>query len=104
MTHDQTIERIQNQPRYRQLVRERSRWTWTLLGIILVAYACLMLSIAFRPDWLRVPLVPGNVVTVGWPLAAGMIVLAWLLMGLYVSRANSRFERLKEAILAEASR
>jgi uncharacterized membrane protein (DUF485 family) len=103
MNHDETIERIQRQSRYRQLVRERSHWTWILLGIILVAYACLMLSIAFRPDWLRIPIVTGNVVTIGWPLAAGMIVLAWLLMGLYVARANARFETLKEAILSEAS-
>ena len=104
MLDAQAIERIQRQPRYDQLVRERSRWTWTILAIIVTTYACLMLSIAFRPDWLRVPLVPGDAVTVGWPLAAGVIVAGWLLMGLYVLRANSRFETLKEAILADASR
>lgn len=104
MSDDQIIERIQRQPTYGQLVRERSRWTWTILAIIVVTYACLMVSIAFRPDWLRTPLVPGDTVTVGWPLAAGVIVVAWLLMGLYVVRANTRFETLKEAILADASR
>ncbi len=102
MSPDQVIEHIERQPRYHQLVKERARWTWTLLVIILVAYAGLMISIAVRPDWLRIPLGGGNVLTIGWPLAAGMIVLAWLLMGLYVQRANSRFETLKEAILRDA--
>ena len=94
---------MQGRPEYSQLVRERSRWTWTILAIILVAYACLMLAIAFRPDWLRIPLAPGAVLTIGWPLAVGAIVVVWLLMGLYVLRANSRFETLKEALLADAS-
>ncbi len=104
MILDQTIERIRRQPKYVQLVRERARWTWVLLAIILTAYACLMVCVAVRPDWLRIPLGDGNAVTIGWPLAAGTIVLTWLLMGLYVKRANSRFEALKEAILLEASR
>ncbi len=97
------VERIQRQSQYRELVRERSRWTWTILGVIVVVYAGLMLSIAIRPDWLRFPVAAGNVVTIGWPLAVGVIVLAWLLMGVYVIRANSRFETLKETILAVAS-
>ena len=102
MFPDQAFACIERQPRYLQLLRERARWTWTLLAIILAAYACLMVSIAVRPDWLRIPLGDGDVVTVGWPLAVGTIVLTWLLMGLYVKRANSRFETLKEAILLDA--
>ena len=96
------VDRIQRQPRYTELVKERSRWTWTILGIILVVYAGLMLAVAFRPGWLRIPVSAGSVVTVGWPLAAGVIVTCWLLMGVYVIRANSRFETLKETILADA--
>lgn len=102
MSPGQVIERIERDPRYHRLVRERARWTWILLVIILTTYACLMVSIAVRPDWLRIPFGGGNVVTIGWPLAAGVIVLAWLLMGLYVQRANSRFETLKETILLDA--
>ena len=104
MYDEQTTEQVQCQPKYRQLVRERSRWTWSILAIILATYACLMVSIAFRPDWLCVPLAAGDVVTIGWPLAAGVIVVGWLLMGLYVLRSNSRFEALKEDILADMSR
>jgi uncharacterized membrane protein (DUF485 family) len=104
VTDEQTIERIQRQSNYAVLVSERSRWTWTLLSIILVIYASLMSTIAFRPDWLRIPLSAGNAFTIGWPLAVGVILVTWLLMGLYVSRANTRFETLRESILADAAR
>ena len=97
------VDRIQRQPRYAELVRERSRWTWTILGIILVVYLGFMLAIAIRPDWMQMPITTGNVVAIGWPLATGVMVLAWLMMGVYVIRANLRFEPLKETILVDAT-
>lgn len=103
MSDEQIVDRILRQPRYAELVRERSRWTWTIVGIILVVYLGLMLAIAFRPGWLRIPISADSVVNIGWPLAFGVIVMCWLLMGAYVIRANSRFETLKETILADAA-
>ena len=37
-----------------------------------------------------------------WPLAAVIVVVGWLLTGVYVSRANGEFDRLNEEILKEA--
>ena len=104
MTLEGSIGRIARQPKFQDLVRRRSRFAWGLAAMILAAYFSLMSVIAFRPAWVRVPISEGAVMTVGWPLAAGVIVVAWLLMGLYVRRANSEFEALKDEILAEARR
>jgi uncharacterized membrane protein (DUF485 family) len=96
-----TAERILQHPKFQRLVRRRSRLTWSLLAVILGAYLCLICTIAFRPAWMRVPVADGATLTIGWPLAAGMIILVWLLMGLYVWRANTEFEELAADIRTE---
>ena len=44
----------------------------------------------------------GSVITIGWPIAALIVVGGWLLTGVYVSRANGEFDRLTEEVLKEA--
>src|SRR5215211_7871604 len=62
----------------------------------------LMIVVAFWPDALHVPLSEGRVVTIGVPIGAAIILLSWLLTGLYVYRANTAFDALNEQILREA--
>ena len=96
-----TAERILRHPKFQRLVRRRSRLTWSLLAVILGAYLCLICTIAFRPAWMRVPIADGAALTIGWPLAAGMIILTWLLMGIYLWRANTELEGLAADIRTE---
>ncbi len=104
MSPEEATARIERQPKFHELVRRRSRFTWSLVVAILGIYFCLVAVIAFRPSWVRVPIYEGAVLTIAWPLAAGVIVVVWLLMGLYVRRANGEFELLKQDILNEARR
>ena len=94
-------KRILQHPKFQRLVRRRSRLTWSLLAVILGAYLCLICTIAFPPAWMRVPVADGAALTIGWPLAAGMIILLWLLMGIYVWQANTEFETLAADIRTE---
>ena len=93
--------RVLRHPKFLRLTRRRSQLTWSLLAVILMAYLCLICMIAFRPNWMRVPIADGATLTIGWPLAAGVIVLAWLLMGIYIWRANTEFEVLAADIRSE---
>ena len=99
--NSETAERVLRHPTFKRLVQKRSRLTWSLLTVIVGAYLGLICTIAFRPAWMRVPIGDATALTIGWPLAAGMIVLAWLLMGLYVWRANTAFEGLTAEIRTE---
>lgn len=59
------------------------------------------LLIAFAPGWLGTPLHAGTNVTRGIPIGVGLIVMSFVLTGVYVWRANGEFDRLTKAILRE---
>jgi len=92
--------RIRAHPKYRELVRSRSRFGWTLTAIMLVSYFTYVLLIAFDKELLRRPIGDG-VTSIGIPLGFGIIMLGVLLTGIYVWQANRRYDALLEAILAE---
>ena len=94
-------QRILVNPKFRELEARRSRLAWVLSAIVLAAYYGLMIIVAFWPHSLHAPLSEGGVVTIGVPIGAAVIVLSWLLTGLYVYRANTTFDALNEQILSE---
>ena len=91
--------KIRANPAFQELARRRSSSAWLLCAAILIPYYCLMVVVAFQPSLLHTPLAAGMVTTVGWPIGAAVIIVSWLLTGLYVRRANSEFEALNEKIL-----
>lgn len=98
----ETIERIKNDPDFIRLTRERSSFAWTLSIVMLVIYFGFVLTIAFDPALLGIPLFEGSVTTVGIPVGIGVILAAFGLTGLYVRRANSEFDELNNRIKEKA--
>lgn len=97
---DRLLE-IWRSPRFRQLVRERGRFTWTLTLMMLIAFFGYILLIAFAPELLARPIGTGTT-TIGIPIGVGVILCGILLTGVYVHRANSRFDPLIREIREEA--
>lgn len=90
------LARIEAHPRYHELVTRRSRLGWTLAAVMLAAYVCFLLLVAFAKPLLARP-IAGGVTSLGIPLGLGLILLAVALTALYVRRAN----RIFDALLAE---
>ncbi len=84
-------------PRYRELVRRRGRFTWTLSIIMLLAYFGYIALVAFDKSLLARP-IGGGVTSLGIPVGVGLILLAILLTGLYVRRANKDYDPLVDAL------
>lgn len=84
-------------PRYQQLVRRRGRFTWTLSIVMLVAYFGYIALVAFDKSLLARP-IGGGVTSLGIPVGVGLILLAILLTGLYVRRANRDYDPLVRAL------
>ena len=93
-------ETIQRDPNYQELVRRRSSFGWTLSLIMLVIYFGFILLVAYAPNFLGAPLGTG-VMTVGIPIGLLVIVAAFLLTGIYVSKANSKYDGLIRRIVEE---
>ena len=98
---EQTLEKIQNNPKYIELVSKRSRFAWMLTVIILVVYFSFILLIAFYPEVLGAKVSEGSMMTVGIPVGIFIIVFAFVLTGIYVRRANSEFDALLDIVKKE---
>lgn len=86
-------ERILRNPKFQELVRTRSGFAWTLAGVMLAIYLGFILLVAFAQG-LMATKVGGGVTSLGIVLGLVVIVSAFLLTGIYVRRANSRFDEL----------
>jgi uncharacterized membrane protein (DUF485 family) len=95
------LQHIRVNPKFRELEVRRSRLAWWSFAIVLAAYYGLMVVVAFWPHLLHAPLAEGRVVTIAVPIGAAIILVSWLLTGLYVYRANA-FDALNEQIRREA--
>jgi uncharacterized membrane protein (DUF485 family) len=98
---DRMLARIQGDPNYQALVSERSSFGRTLAIVMLILYYGFITIVAFDPSLIATKV--SGVITVGLIMGAGLIVASVLLTGIYVLRANSRYDDLTRAIVAAAT-
>ncbi|HGV1193795.1 TPA: cation/acetate symporter ActP [Escherichia coli] len=94
-------QRIEDNAHFRELVEKRQRFATILSIIMLAVYIGFILLIAFAPGWLGTPLNPNTSVTRGIPIGVGVIVISFVLTGIYIWRANGEFDRLNNEVLHE---
>ena len=99
--NDSIYQRIDTNPRFKELVAKRERFAWLLSLIMLGLYVAFILLIAFEPQVLGAKVSPDSSVTWGIPLGVGLILSAFVLTGIYVRRANGEFDRLNQEVLKE---
>jgi uncharacterized membrane protein (DUF485 family) len=97
-----SLRRIESDPNYTNLVSERKSLGWTLAIITLVMYYGYIAIVAFAPGLIAVPLFGS--ITVGIVLGVAIILASILLTGLYVMRANSKYDELTNAIVRASTR
>ena len=100
---DPVVARIEANPKYQALKRQRSRFGWLLTLLMLLAYYGFIGLIAFDKEFLAKPIGEG-VTSLGIPIAFGVIVFTIAITGLYVRRANGEYDRLTAEILEDATR
>ena len=100
--NDMLYKKIENNPKYQQLVRRRAILGWTLSAIMLVIYFGFILFVAYAPKVLGSPLSQAGVMTLGIPVGLLVILSAFVLVGLYVIVANSTYDALNDAIVKES--
>jgi uncharacterized membrane protein (DUF485 family) len=84
-------DRVIQSPRFQELVRQRTRFAWTLTIVMLVIYFGFILLVAFAKPLLAMK-IGGGVTSLGILLGLGVIIAAFVLTGIYVYRANSEFD------------
>ena len=95
--------RVLNNPKFQELVRERSGFAWMLSGAMLIIYYGFILMVAFAKPLLAAK-VGSGVTSVGIVIGLGVIVSAFVLTGLYVQRANGRFDELTRNVVKDLTK
>ena len=90
-------QRVLRNGRFLELVQERTRFAWTLSIAMLVIYFGFVLLVAFAKPLLAVK-IGGGVTSLGILLGLAVIVAAFVLTGIYVHRANSRFDEITRSL------
>jgi uncharacterized membrane protein (DUF485 family) len=94
------VQQISSNPTYLTLIRRRGRLSWTLTALMLFVYCGFILLVAFEPELLKQKIGDGAT-TWGFPLGLGVILVAIVLTGIYVWRANGEFDRLTAELQRE---
>jgi len=92
------VEKIKANPDYQELVSKRSSFSIKLSVAMLVVYFTFILTIAFNPSVLGTPMSADSVTTIGIPIGIAIIVFAFVLTGIYTSRANGEFDDLANKV------
>jgi len=90
------LDKIEQLPEFIALTKARRKIVWPLAIISIAAYFVLILIIAFSPGTLATSLT-GGTTSVGIALGLGLIILCFIVTGIYVNYANRVIEPLVEA-------
>jgi uncharacterized membrane protein (DUF485 family) len=96
--NDELVQKIRSNPKYKELVSKRTSFGIKLGVFVLVIFYAYILTIAFDPSYLGTKLGNEGVMTIAFPIAAGIIVLSFITTLIYVRRANGEFEDLTNQI------
>jgi uncharacterized membrane protein (DUF485 family) len=94
------VERILQNPKFKEMVRQKSKLSWTLTSIMLFVYVGFMLLVGYNKEFL-LSSISGGVTTWGIPLGLGIIVLSFILCGVYSYIANNKLDQLNEDAMRE---
>ncbi len=91
------VKKIKSNPKDKELVSKRNSFSLKLSLFVLAMFYGYVLVIAFNKEILATRIGDG-VMTIAYPIAAGIIVISFITTLIYVTRANSEFEDLEMSI------
>ena len=104
MKDEDIVERIQKNPKFFEFVRIRNNYSYVLTTLMMIAYFGFILLVAFDKKLLAIKMSEGAVTSVGIPMGVGVLVFTIVITAIYVRRANSEFDAMKDEIVKEASK
>lgn len=93
--------RIWTSAKFQELVKRRRVFMWSLFLLTCLLFFGYTFVVAFVPTLLAVPAWPGAVTNIGIVAGAAVIIVSFILTGIYVYRANREFDRVIREIITE---
>jgi len=95
--NDELVERIESNPKYKELLSKRNSLGIKLGIFVLVMFYAYILVIAFNKELLAAKIGDG-VTTIAFPIALAILVISFITTLIYVRKANGEFEDLTNEI------
>ena len=95
--NDELVERIESNPKYKELVSKRNSLGIKLGIFVIVMFYAYILVIAFNKELLAAKIGDG-VTTIAFPSALAILVLSFITTLIYVRTAKGEFENLTNEI------
>jgi len=95
--NNELVDRIENNPKYKELVSKRTSFGIKLGIFVLVMFYTFIMTIAFNKEVLATTIGDG-VTTIAFPIALSILVISFITTLIYVKRANGEFEDLTNEI------
>lgn len=94
---DELVKRIEEHPKYKELISKRTSFSIKLGVFVLVMFYAYILTIAFDKELLSTTIGSG-LTTIAFPIALAILVISFITTLIYVKRANGEFEDLTNEI------
>jgi uncharacterized membrane protein (DUF485 family) len=98
------IDRVTANPKFLEFVAVRNRYSIIMTIVSAAAYYGFILLVAFNKQFLATKISVGAVTSIGIPLGVGVLVFTIVITAIYVRRANTEFDAMKDEIIKEASK
>ena len=99
--NDEIAARVEANPKYHRLLHVRRSFSIVMTVLVMLVYYGYIVLIAFDKELLATPLSSTGVTTLGVPIGMGVIVFTVVITAIYVRRANSEFDKMKNEIIKE---
>ena len=98
------VDRIRSNPKFLQMVKIRNNYSIIMSIMMMVVYFGYILLIAFNKQFLAIKVSEGSVMSIGIPMGLGVLVFTIIITAIYVRRANTEFDAMKDEVVKEASK
>jgi uncharacterized membrane protein (DUF485 family) len=89
-----TIHELLDDPEFKTLARQKDTISMVLTITELVVYFGFIALVAYNKAFLARKIADGSAITIGIPIAVGAIVISWLLTGVYIYWANTKYDAM----------
>lgn len=94
----ESVHKLLADPEFQALIRQKRTVSVVLTMIQLLLYFGFIALIAYDKPFLAQTIADGSAITIGIPIAVGVIVLSWVLTGIYILWANTRYDAMVNSV------
>lgn len=93
-----SVHKILEDPEFKALASQKNTVSLVLTLVELVLYFGFIALIAYNKPFLAQKIADGSAITVGIPIAVGVIFLSWVLTGVYIYWANTTYDEMVKRV------